>query len=66
VNQAAMADSYPIPRIDDLFASLAGGKTFLKLDLAHAYQQVELEEELKKVDCHQHPKGPLPIQQATF
>ena len=44
VNKAAKVDQYPIPRIDDLFASLAGGKRFSKLDLSHAYQQVQLEE----------------------
>ena len=31
-------------RIDDLFASLSGGKRFTKLDLSHAYQQIKLEE----------------------
>ena len=44
VNQAAKVDQYPIPRIDDLFASLSGGKKFTKLDLSHAYQQVQLDE----------------------
>ena len=44
VNRAAKMDTYPLPRIDDLFASLVGGKTFSTLDLAHAYQQVPLEE----------------------
>ena len=28
VNRAAKTDSYPLPRIYDLFASLTGGKTF--------------------------------------
>ena len=41
VNQAAKTDSFPLPRIDDLFASLAGGQAFSKLDLAHAYLQLE-------------------------
>lgn len=44
VNKAAKLDHYPIPRIEDLFASLAGGKEFSKLDLSHAYQQVQLDE----------------------
>ena len=48
VNQAAKVDTYPLPRIEDLLASLAGGKSFSKLDLAHAYQQIELEEESRK------------------
>ena len=48
VNRAAKTDYFPLPRIDDLFASLAGGKAFSKLDLAHAYQQLELDDESKK------------------
>ena len=42
VNRVAKVDSYPLPRIDDLFALLAGGKLFSKLDLALAYQQIPL------------------------
>ena len=49
VNQAAKTDSFPLPRIDDLFASLAGGQAFSKLDLAHAYLQLELNGESKKL-----------------
>ena len=37
VNRAAKLDKYPIPRIEELFASLVGGKAFTKLDLSHAY-----------------------------
>ena len=48
VNKAAKVDKYPIPRIDDLFTSLSGGKKFTKLDLSHAYQQIQLEEQSKK------------------
>ena len=44
-NRVANLDKYPLPRIEDLFASLSGGQTFSKLDLSHAYQQVELEED---------------------
>ena len=45
VNKVAKLETYPLPRMEDLFASLAGGKQFIKLDLAHAYQQIPLEEE---------------------
>ena len=48
INQAAKVDTYPLPRIDDLLASLGRGKSFTKLDLAHAYQQIPLDEESKK------------------
>ena len=48
VNRVAKLETYPLPRIEDLFASLAGGKTFSKLDLAQAYLQVELDQSAKK------------------
>ena len=48
VNRVAKVDSYPLLQINDLFASLAGGKLFSKLDLAHTYQQIPLAEESKK------------------
>ncbi len=47
VNKAAKLDPYPLPKIEDLFARLAGGKKFTKLDIAHAYQQIPLDEESK-------------------
>ena len=31
-------DQHPLPRPDDLFAALAGGVKFSKVDLAQAYQ----------------------------
>ena len=48
VNQAALKESYPLPRIEDLLSNLAGGDTFTKLDLSNAYQQVALNEESRK------------------
>ena len=49
VNRAAKPDTYPLPRVDDIFASLSGGKTFSKLDLANAYQQVPLKSQSKQL-----------------
>ena len=37
VSRVAKVDIYSLPRIEDRFASLAGGKLFSKLDLAPAY-----------------------------
>ena len=48
INRAAKPDVYPLPRVEDLFATLAGGKAFTKLDLAQAYQQIPLEESSKQ------------------
>ena len=48
VNQCADVDQYPLPNTEDLFATLAGGQVFSKIDLSHAYQQEELDEESQK------------------
>ena len=47
VNRASKLDCYPIPRIEDLFAKLAGGKAFFQLDLSQAYQQLPLNQKSK-------------------
>ena len=47
VDQAAKLDSYPIPRIEDLYATFNGGQTFTKLDLSSAYLQLPLDEASK-------------------
>ncbi|XP_029551127.1 uncharacterized protein K02A2.6-like [Salmo trutta] len=48
INRASKLDAYPLPRVEDLFATLAGGKTFSKLDMSHAYQQLLLDEDSKE------------------
>ena len=37
VNQASETDTYPLPRIDEMLSSVAGGTVFSTLDLAQAY-----------------------------
>ena len=49
VSKAAKVDSYPLLRINDLFASLSGGLAFSKQDLAHAYQQLPLEDSSRQL-----------------
>ena len=57
INQAAKTESYPLPRIEDIFASLSGGQSFTKLDLAHAYNQIELDDESKELVTINTSKG---------
>ncbi|CAL9701112.1 unnamed protein product [Knipowitschia caucasica] len=47
INPVLQAEQYPLPRIEDIFANLAGGKRFTKVDLAEAYLQMEIEEDSK-------------------
>ena len=48
VNQASLTEQYPLPRAEDLFADLSGGKYFTKLDLSNAYLQLPLSNAAKK------------------
>jgi CRISPR/Cas system-associated protein Cas7 (RAMP superfamily) len=40
---------YPMPKIDDIFANLAGGQKFCKIDLRQAYLQLPMDEESMKL-----------------
>ena len=42
VNKASKLEQYPLPKVEDLFSTLAGGITFTKLDMSQAYQQLVL------------------------
>ncbi len=56
INQVTEIESYPLPRVEELFAAMSGGKQFTKLDLSQAYLQIELEEESKQfvtINTHQ-------------
>ena len=57
VNAVSKTDSYHLPCIEDSFASLSHGKTFTKLDLAHAYQQIPLAEDAQNLTTINTHKG---------
>ena len=44
VNKTSRMDSFPIPKVDELLAKLAGGQKYSELDLSHAYEQILLDE----------------------
>lgn len=57
VNPVFKLDRYPIPRVEDLFATLSGGESFSKIDLSQAYNQVLLDEDSKQYTVINTHKG---------
>ena len=57
INRATKVDTYPIPRVEELFNKLTGGKIYSKLDLSNAYQQLTLDEDSQKLTTVNTPKG---------
>lgn len=49
VNRVATKEVYLVHRLEEMWAKLAGGRTFSKLDLHDSYQQVKLEPEAKRL-----------------
>ena len=56
-NKLSKLDNYPIPKSEDLFITLNGGKQFTKLDMSQAYQQLLLSEESKQFTTINTHKG---------
>ena len=70
-SQYVEVDTHPLPKPEDLFASLAGEKKFTKIDLSHAYLQMMLDEESRKFvvinthkDLYQYTRMPFGISSA--
>ena len=49
INKVIEDVKYPIPRVEEFYASLQGGERFTKLDFAQAYNQLQLTEDTKKL-----------------
>lgn len=45
LNKRTVKDRYPLPRIDDLMARLAGARVFSKIDLRSGYYQIRVRDE---------------------
>ena len=48
LNPVCAAERYPLPTSEDIFAALAGGSIYSKLNLCHACHQLPLSEETQK------------------
>ena len=66
VNKALWKEVYPLPTPDDLFTKLKAGVHFAKLDLSHAYQQVEFDEESQELLVLNTHQGLLRYKRLNF
>jgi transposase InsO family protein len=66
INKYLHADHYPLPRIDDVLASLAGCSIFCVIDLEGAYQQVQMADDSKKYVTINTHKGLFEFQRLPF
>ncbi|KAL7842144.1 hypothetical protein SRHO_G00238330 [Serrasalmus rhombeus] len=64
--EVSKLEEYPLPRVDDLFATLAGGKSFTKLDMSHGYQQLLLDDESKEFVTINTHKGLFKFNRLVF
>ena len=66
LNKQLRVDQYPLPRVDDVFASLAGGQRFSKIDLRQAYLQMEMDDTSKKFLVLNTHKGLYRLNRLAF
>lgn len=66
INPALCVETYPQPRREDLFAELAGGQSFTKLDLAQAYLQMEVKPSSRKFLTINTQKGLFQYNRLVF
>ena len=57
VNKASKLEQDPVPTLEDLITKLGKGSEHHKLDLSHAYSQIELEPEPRKFVTINTDKG---------
>ena len=48
-NRASRMEHYPLPKVEDLFSTLAGGTLFTKLDMSQAYLQLLVDDQAKEL-----------------
>ena len=57
LNSVTKKDAHPLPRVEDIFDTLAGSKFFTTLDLAMRYHQVELHPDYQEKTAFRTPFG---------
>ena len=66
LNPIMSVDQYPLPKPQDLFASLSGGKKFTILDLSQAYLQPALDKQSQKLVVINTHKGLYKFKRLPF
>ena len=66
LNPHLNVDIYPLPRVEDIMATLAGGESFSVIDLANAYLQMDVENSSKQFLTITTHKGLFEYQRLPF
>lgn len=66
LNKYLVDFKYPLPRIEEIFASLQGGELFTKLDLSNAYNQLVLDEKSQRLCAWSTHIGTFKIKRLPF
>ncbi|XP_031332347.1 uncharacterized protein K02A2.6-like [Photinus pyralis] len=66
INKHIRNDKYPIPRIQDIFASMEGGKYFCSLDISQAYLHMEVDEETAMLQAISTHLGTYKVKRLMF
>ena len=66
VNRVAKADSYPLPRFEEILAALPNGSHFSKLDMSQAYQQLVVDEAAQQLLTINTHRGVFKVKRLAF
>ena len=66
VNNQLIDTSYPIPRIEDIFDKMKGGKYFCTLDVYKAYLHLKVDEESQKIQAISTHRGTYYVKRLFF
>lgn len=66
LNKNLVADSYPLPRMDDILDQLGNSKFFSIIDLLNGFYQIELDEESKDLTTFSTDKGSFKFNSIPF
>ncbi|XP_054276477.1 uncharacterized protein K02A2.6-like [Macrosteles quadrilineatus] len=66
LNKVIQDDKHPIPRIEDIFAEMNGGKLFCTLDISNAYLHMQMDEESSNLQTISTEKGLYKVNRMMF